>query len=145
MHDQDQPAKSSERGDGRYVRFFSEIGIEDVPLVGGKNASLGEMYRELTAKGLRVPNGFAITAEAYRHMLDAAGAWGPLKASLAGLDPDDVDDLARRAAQARDIVYGAGLPASIEADIRAGLARLIEQYGADLSVAVRSSATAEDL
>jgi pyruvate, water dikinase len=131
--------------EGRYVRFFSQIGIGDVPLVGGKNASLGEMYRELTAKGLLVPNGFAVTAEAYRHALDAAGAWPALKDSLQGLIPEDVDDLARRAARARDIVYRAGLPADVEADIRAALTRLGEEYGARLTVAVRSSATAEDL
>ncbi|WP_424361066.1 phosphoenolpyruvate synthase [Methylocystis parvus] len=132
-------------GDGRFVRFFSQIGIGDVPLVGGKNASLGEMYRELTAKGLSIPNGFAITAEAYRHALDQAGAWPSLKASLDGLDIDDVDDLARRAARARDIVYAAGLPAEVEADIRDALARLTQEYGGELTVAVRSSATAEDL
>ncbi len=145
MSDKNQPAPSLARGDGRYVRFFSQVGIEDVPLVGGKNASLGEMYRELTAKGLRIPNGFAVTAEAYRHALDAAGAWPELRAALDGLDADDVDDLARRAARARDIVYGAGLPEDVAADIRIALARLVEEYGQRLSVAVRSSATAEDL
>ena len=129
----------------RYALFFSDIGIGDVPVVGGKNASLGEMYRELTAKGLLVPNGFAVTAEAYRHALDAANAWEPLKAALDGLDPDNVDDLARRAARARDIVYGAGLPDAVAADIRAALACLTQQYGDELTVAVRSSATAEDL
>jgi|GEM_PF-2035962 len=92
-------------GDGRYVRFFSQIGIGDVPLVGGKNASLGEMYQELTPHGIRVPNGFAVTAEAYRHTLDQAGAWTALHAALDGLDPDNVEDLARRAARAREIVY----------------------------------------
>jgi len=132
-------------GDGRYVRFFSQIGIGDVPLVGGKNASLGEMYRELTAHGILVPNGFAVTAEAYRHALDAAGAWPALKEALQGLDPDNVDDLARRAKRARDIVYSAGLPAEVEADVRAGMKRLVGEYGPELSVAVRSSATAEDL
>ena len=129
----------------RYALFFSDIGIGDVPVVGGKNASLGEMYRELTAKGLLVPNGFAVTAEGYRHALDAANAWEPLKAALDGLDPDNVDDLARRAARARDIVYGAGLPDAVAADIRAALACLTQQYGDELTVAVRSSATAEDL
>jgi pyruvate,water dikinase len=129
----------------RYVRFFSQIGIGDVPLVGGKNASLGEMYRELTEKGILVPNGFAVTAEAYRHALDAAGAWPALEDSLDGLDPENVDDLARRAKRARDIVYGAGLPAEVEADIRAGMKQLTAEYGPELSVAVRSSATAEDL
>jgi pyruvate,water dikinase len=145
MNDKTQQTNDPKGGDGRYVRFFSRIGIGDVPLVGGKNASLGEMYRELTVKGISVPNGFAVTAEAYRHALDAADAWPALKASLDGLDVDNVDDLARRAARAREIVYAAGLPAEVEADIREALARLVEEYGAELTVAVRSSATAEDL
>ncbi|MEF3364942.1 phosphoenolpyruvate synthase [Methylocystis sp. 9N] len=132
-------------GSGRFIRFFSEIGIEDVPLVGGKNASLGEMYRELTDKDILVPNGFAITAEAYRYALDSAGVWPGLKQAFEGLNPADVDDLATRAAQAREIVYGAALPPDLEAEIRRALARLTEEYGAALTVAVRSSATAEDL
>jgi pyruvate,water dikinase len=123
--------KSTGDDEGGYVRFFSQIGIGDVPLVGGKNASLGEMYRELTEKGILVPNGFAVTAEAYRHVLDAAGAWGMLRESLDGLNAEDVDDLARRAARARDIVYGAGLPTNVEEDIRNALAKLTEQYGED--------------
>lgn len=141
------PASTHEApaGTGRFIRFFSQIGIGDVPLVGGKNASLGEMYRELTPKGIDVPNGFAITAEAYRHLLDQAGAWQALRDSLDGLDPDDVDDLARRAARARDIVYGAPVPPDLAADIRDALAKLTEEYGGELTVAVRSSATAEDL
>ncbi len=145
MSDTMKANKNARPGEGRYVRFFSQIGIGDVPLVGGKNASLGEMYRELTAKGISIPNGFAVTAEAYRHALDEAGAWPALKESLEGLNPDDVDDLARRAARAREIVYAVGLPANVEADIRDALARLSEEYGAELTVAVRSSATAEDL
>jgi pyruvate, water dikinase len=131
--------------DLKYVRFFEEIGIDDVPLVGGKNASLGEMYRELTDEGLLVPNGFAITAEAYSHMLETAGAMEPLKAALEGLDPTDVADLARRGKRAREIVYGAGLPPDLVAEIHAGYRRLREEYGEDVSLAVRSSATAEDL
>jgi hypothetical protein len=75
-------------GKYRFIRFFSEIGLEDVALVGGKNASLGELYRELAPQGIQVPNGFAITAEAYRHMLDGAGAWPYLRLALAGLRPD---------------------------------------------------------
>lgn len=145
MTDKTQPTQDSTSGGGRYVRFFSQIGIGDVPLVGGKNASLGEMYRELTAKGILVPNGFAVTAEAYRHVLDQVEAWPALREALDGLNPEDVDDLARRAARARDIIYAAGLPADVEADIRAALARLTDEYGAELTVAVRSSATAEDL
>jgi pyruvate, water dikinase len=129
----------------QYVRFFEELGIADVPLVGGKNASLGEMYRELSDDGVRVPNGFAITAEAYHYMLERAGAVERLRAALDGLDPDDVGDLARRGKQAREIVYGAGLPDDLTDEILAGYRRLQEQYGEDVSLAVRSSATAEDL
>jgi pyruvate,water dikinase len=129
----------------QYVRWFSELGVDDVGLVGGKNASLGEMYRELTPQGLRVPNGFAITAQAYRYVLDQANAWSGLHAALDGLDASDVDDLARRAQAARDIVYRAPLPPDLERQILDAYARLREQYGPQSSVAVRSSATAEDL
>ena len=129
----------------RYIRFFKEIGIEDVPQVGGKNASLGEMFRELSAQGVRVPNGFAITAEAYRYMLERAGALPSLKEALAGLDPANVGDLATRAHRMRDIVYGAGLPDDLTAEILEAYRDLQAEYGPQLSLAVRSSATAEDL
>ncbi len=129
----------------RYIRFFSQVGIDDVSLVGGKNASLGEMTRHLTGEGIRVPNGFAVTADAYRFMLDQAGAWDALHAALDGLDPSDVGDLERRGKQAREIVYGAGLPQALAQDILGGYRELREQYGEDASFAVRSSATAEDL
>ncbi len=129
----------------RYVRFFEEFGIEDVPLVGGKNASLGEMFQKLSEKGVRIPNGFATTAAAYRHMLDRSGAWDLLHAELDGLDPDDVTALARKAKRAREIVYGAGLPDDLAAEILDGYRRLQDEYGEDVSLAVRSSATAEDL
>jgi pyruvate,water dikinase len=129
----------------KYVRFFEELGIADVPLVGGKNASLGEMYRKLSPAGVRVPNGFAITADGYRHVLESAQAWAPLHAALDDLKPDDVADLARRAKRAREIVYGAGLPQDLADEIRGAYRRLREEYGPDMSLAVRSSATAEDL
>lgn len=128
-----------------YVRLFEEIGVADVALVGGKNASLGEMYRELTAQGVRVPNGFAVTAVAYRDVLDAAGALPRLRAALDGLDAADVADLARRAAQAREIVYGAPLPVDLAEQILQAYRRLQGEYGPTLTLAVRSSATAEDL
>ena len=129
----------------QYIRWFSELTIQDIPLVGGKNASLGEMYRELAGQGVSVPNGFAITAEAYRDMLDKAGAWGRLHELLDGIDADDVADLARRAQQARDLVYAAALPEALQQQILAAFQRLTQEYGEDLTVAVRSSATAEDL
>jgi len=128
-----------------YIRWFNELTIDHVPLVGGKNASLGEMYRELTEQGINIPNGFAVTAEAYRYLLDQAKAWEPLHQALDELNPDDVDDLARRARKARDIIYAAPLPGDLEAQILNAFAQLQQQYGEDLSVAVRSSATAEDL
>lgn len=127
------------------ISWFGELGIADVPLVGGKNASLGEMVRELGAQGVRVPNGFAVTAAAYRETLDRAGAWEKLHAALDGLDHTDVADLARRAGAARDVVYGARLPADIAHGIVQAWHELRRQYGDGLTVAVRSSATAEDL
>ena len=129
----------------QYIRWFEEISIEDVPVVGGKNASLGEMYRELVPQGIKVPNGFATTAEAYQDTLSAAGAWDALHEALDGLDPDDVDDLARRGARARAIIYAAPLPDELAREVLAAYHRLQEEYGEELSVAVRSSATAEDL
>lgn len=128
-----------------YIRWFSELSIADVPLVGGKNASLGEMYHELTAQGIRVPNGFAVTAEAYRHVLDQADAWPRLHAALDGLNINDVDDLAQRAQLARDIVYEAPFPPALVEQISAAYEQLKAEYGEQLTVAVRSSATAEDL
>lgn len=129
----------------KYIRWFNELTIDDVPLVGGKNASLGEMYRELTPQGIIIPNGFAVTAEGYRYLLDQANAWEPLHQALDDLNPDDVADLARRARKAREIIYAAPLPGDLENQILDAFAQLRQQYGEDLSVAVRSSATAEDL
>jgi pyruvate,water dikinase len=128
----------------RFIRPFSEIGMDDVALVGGKSASLGEMYRELSAQGVVVPNGFAITADAYRYLLDEADAWKALHATLDDLDADNVEDLSRRGAKAREIVYGSPLREDLRSEILAGYRALQEEYGPDVSVAVRSSATAED-
>lgn len=128
-----------------YVRFFEEFGIGDVPLVGGKNASLGEMFQKLSRQGVRVPHGFAITAQAYRYMLDKSGAWDRLHAELDHLDPADVAALARKAKRAREIVYGAGLPDDLAAEILDAYRTLQQEYGEEVSLAVRSSATAEDL
>ena len=129
----------------KFVRFFDEVGIDDVPLVGGKNASLGEMYQKLSDQGVRVPNGFATTAEAYRYMLHEAGAWEALHKELDSIDPDDVTALARKGKRAREIVYGAGLPSDLANEILDAYRKLQEEYGEDVSLAVRSSATAEDL
>ncbi len=129
----------------RLTRRFAEIGAGDVALVGGKNAALGEMYRELRPLGIAVPNGFAVTAEAYRAVLQHAGAWEKLRELLAGLKPDDVADLATRCARARQIVYSAELLPQLAAEIFDGYNELQAEYGAQVTLAVRSSATAEDL
>lgn len=128
-----------------YIRWFEEIKIEDVPLVGGKNASLGEMYRELTGQGIKIPNGFAVTAEAYRHVVNSAGILDKLKEAMAGLDKTDVTDLARRGKAARHLIVDAGIPDDLWAGIRTAYDRLCDEYGPHTDVAVRSSATAEDL
>ena len=131
--------------DYRYIRFFKDIRIEDIPLVGGKNASLGEMYRELMAQGVKVPNGFAITAQAYWYVLEQAGILTSLRQALEGLQPDDLDDLAKRGRRARELVYSAPLPADLRKEILEAYRLLQQEYGLGLSLAVRSSATAEDL
>ncbi len=129
----------------RYIRFFKDIRIDDIPSVGGKNASLGEMFRELTPQGVKVPNGFAVTAQAYWYVLEQAGILTPLRRALEGLRPDDVADLARRGRAARQLVYSAPLPADLRQEILDAYHLLRQEYGPSLSVAVRSSATAEDL
>ncbi len=130
---------------GRYVRWFEELGLADVPLVGGKNASLGEMYRELSGLGLKVPNGFAITADAFRDALTTAGVWDELHELLDNLDKNDVRQLQAVGARARELVYKAGLPEAAVPEILEAYERLQQEYGAEMTVAVRSSATAEDL
>ncbi|WP_158969167.1 phosphoenolpyruvate synthase [Paraglaciecola sp. L3A3] len=127
-----------------YIRWFEEVGMDDVSEVGGKNASLGEMYQQLTAQGVRVPNGFAVTAEAYRTVLDANNAWPLLHEALDGLNPDNVKDLQTRGAKARAIVAACKLPQDLQNQIVGHYTQLKEQYGDDVSLAVRSSATAED-
>ncbi len=128
-----------------YIRWFNELTIDDVPLVGGKNASLGEMYQALTPQGIQIPNGFAVTAEGYRYLLDEAQAWQPLHQILDDLQADNMSDLANRARLARDLIYKAKFPADLEVQILNAYAQLQHQYGENMSVAVRSSATAEDL
>ncbi len=131
--------------DAKYVRWFEDTKIEDVPLVGGKNASLGEMYRELSAQGVKIPNGFAVTAEAYWHTLNSAGILDKLKESLEGLDKTNVSDLAIRGKKARDLILSADIPDNLWTEIKNAYDMLCEEYGPDTDVAVRSSATAEDL
>lgn len=128
-----------------YIKFFEEIGIDDIPLVGGKNASLGEMYQILVPNGVPVPNGFAITAEAYRYVLKENGIWDELKKLIGALEPHNVTDLQMRGQKARQMIYQAELPDDLKQEILAAYAQLRELCGEQISLAVRSSATAEDL
>src|SRR5437763_16282559 len=96
----------------RFVRWFAEVGLQAVGLVGGKVASLGEMIRELAPLGIRVPDGFAITAEGYRHFIEAAGLHEPIRQLLAGIG-HDVQKLTARSAEIRKLIVGAALPREI--------------------------------
>ena len=127
------------------ILWFEDIGIEDVPLVGGKNASLGEMFRELTPQGVRIPNGFAITAAAYHDFVENSGVAAWLTEILSGLDTRNIADLQRRGLAARQAILDAELPESLQAAILDAYAKLSEGLAAPADVAVRSSATAEDL
>mgnify|MGYP001827282511 FL=1 len=128
-----------------YIRRFRELGIDDVPLVGGKNASLGEMYQALSGEGVKVPNGFATTAQAYRDYLSHNGLEQRIGEALAGLDVDDVDALAATGARIRGWILDAELPPELSDEITAAYAEMSAEYSTDTDVAVRSSATDEDL
>jgi pyruvate,water dikinase len=126
-----------------YIRWFSDLGLADVPAVGGKNASLGELYRELARAGVRVPNGFAITADAYRHFMRASGLADKIADLLQGLEVTNLAGLAERGQAIRHAITAADLPADLQEAIVTAYERLGD--GAAIDVAVRSSATAEDL
>jgi len=131
----------------RFILWFDEIGIEDVPLVGGKNASLGEMIRELRGKGVNVPSGFAITAYAYRYLLEKTGIEDDIKKILSDLDTHDIHNLRERGRKIRELILKTEFPD----ELRDAIVEAYEEmgprlgYGKDPDVAVRSSATAEDL
>ena len=129
----------------QYVRWFNTLSIDDIAEVGGKNASLGEMYRELTPTGVKVPNGFAVSVRAYWDLLQESHLLEPLHKLIDNLDNDDVYELKTRAQRARELIQNAALPINISKEICEAYQHLLKEYGTDLSVAVRSSATAEDL
>jgi pyruvate,water dikinase len=128
-----------------FVKWFEELTINDVPSVGGKNASLGEMIQNLGKKGVRVPSGFAITAYAYKYMIENAGIDVKIKEILKDLDTHDVTDLATRGQKIRNLIRNTPIPPELEEDIRRHYREMEFRYGEDVDVAVRSSATAEDL
>ncbi len=126
------------------IKWFKDIGIEDVPLVGGKTASLGEMFRELGGQGVKVPDGFAITAEAYRHFVRESGIDQRIHQTLADLDTHDMANLSQRGRTVRQLILDAALPEDLQRLIAEAYACLGGE-GQAPDVAVRSSATAEDL
>lgn len=133
-------------GKKRYVLWFNEIRVSDVPLVGGKNASLGEMYQKLGKKGIRVPNGFALTAEAYRYFLRSNNLDGKIKQILQKLDTHDVADLAERGLAIRQMILESPLPSDLQEEVVQAYQKLSSGYRSRaVDVAVRSSATSEDL
>ena len=128
-----------------FNKWFEELKIEDVPSVGGKNASLGEMIRNLGEKGVNVPSGFAVTAYAYKYMIEKAGIDKKIKQILSDLDTHDVHNLAERGQKIRELVKSTPIPPELEKDIRKHYREMEKRYGENVDVAVRSSATAEDL
>lgn len=129
-----------------YVIWFENLRMTDVDSVGGKNASLGEMISQLTEKGVRVPGGFATTADAYRAFLAHNGLNERISAALAALDVEDVTELARVGKEIRQWILETPFPEQLDADIKTAWDKMVADAGTDqISVAVRSSATAEDL
>jgi len=131
----------------KFILWFDEIGIEDVPLVGGKNASLGEMIKELTAEGVNVPNGFAITATAYKHLVKKAGIEKEIRKILSDLDTDDIENLRVRGKKVRNLLLNAKFPEELNEAIIKAYKEMNTKLGYEKNtdVAIRSSATAEDL
>ncbi|HSF76169.1 MAG TPA: phosphoenolpyruvate synthase [Microcoleus sp.] len=127
------------------VLLFDEVGIADIALVGGKNASLGEMIQQLSAQGVRVPNGFATTAYAYRYFIQSAGLEAKLREIFADLDVEDLQNLRQKGKQARALILDTPFPRELQAAIADAYEKLCDRYGDSTDVAVRSSATAEDL
>ncbi len=127
------------------ILWFKDLGIEDVPYVGGKNAALGEMYANLKPLGINVPNGFAITASAYRYFIAQAGLDTKIPRVLKGLDTHNIKDLQKRGKTVRELIIKAELPEDLKREIVSAYEKLSRVYGGRTDVAVRSSATAEDL
>ncbi len=127
------------------VLKLQEVGLHEIHLVGGKNASLGEMIQELQPQGIQVPAGFATTAHAYRSFIHGAGLASKLQHLLGGLDAENVQELQRVGQQVRSLMLQSPLPPDLTVAITSAYQEMCAQYGANTDVAVRSSATAEDL
>ena len=129
----------------KFILFFEEIDIDDIPLVGGKNASLGEMIRNLKNKGIKIPEGFAITSYAYDYFIKNAGIEEKIKDILKDIDTNIYENLATRGEKIRHAIIEAEFPEELKNEIIKAYGKLEEMYGKNVDVAVRSSATAEDL
>lgn len=130
----------------QYIKFFNELGIQDVPMVGGKNASLGEMYRHLEAQGVKVPNGFATTSDAYNYVMEQGGLKAKIEEILKGLNTRNVKDLMKRGEKVRQTILKSKFPDDFMEEAFHAYEELSKQYNVkEVDVAVRSSATAEDL
>ena len=113
----------------KLIRWFEEIGAGDVALVGGKNASLGEMIRNLGKKGVNVPSGFAITAEAYRYVIEKAGISQKIRDTLTDLDTHDMENLSQRGEQIRNLIRNAPCPKDLEQEIKIAIERWKRDMG----------------
>ncbi|MDO8592703.1 MAG: phosphoenolpyruvate synthase [bacterium] len=132
--------------ENNFIKFFKDTTIKDVPIVGGKNASLGEMYQKLSDQGIKVPNGFATTADAYNYLLEQTQLKQNIKKLLDGLNTRDVTDLGKRGAAVRKLIVATEFPDDLKQAIASAYKELSDFYKTEnLHVAVRSSATAEDL
>lgn len=129
----------------KFIRWLDEIGKNDVTLFGGKNASLGELIKNLSSKGIKIPMGFAISAEAYKFFLERAGLTDKIKKALEKLDTKDIKSLKEKGKYIRNLIINAELPYELKEEIRNAYRKMEEIYGKNVDVAVRSSATAEDL
>lgn len=130
----------------KYIKFFNELSNKDVPLVGGKNASIGEMFKELSRMGIKVPNGFAITSDAYWYLLEYGDIKDKIRLMLDNVDITEIDVLKVRSKEIRDMIFGTPFPKDLREEILEAYKILSKEYGMDeADVAVRSSATAEDL
>lgn len=128
-----------------FIKWFEDLSIDDVPLVGGKNASLGEMIINIGDKGINVPSGFAITSYAYKYTIEKEGVHNKIREILSDLNTHDVNNLAVRGKKIRDLIKNTPIPFELENEIRYFYKEMEKRYGFNVDVAVRSSATAEDL
>jgi pyruvate,water dikinase len=135
----------AEETKNNFVKWFREVGIVDVPSVGGKNAALGEMFSNLVPLGVNVPDGFALTADAYRHFFKQTGLDEKIKGILVDLNTKDIRNLQTHGKKVREMILQASLPQDLDDAIATAYAQLESKYGKNRDVAVRSSATAEDL